>query len=227
MSTNPHHGSLSRSSRRKRSNAKNPHSANGSFVMLELEMLTSPAYIALLKHRAAFTLLNRLMVEHMQHAGKTNGRLKVTYKDFEGYGVGPNSVADAIAINECLGFVRVTKRGRASFEDQRYPSEYALTFRAIDNDPPTHNWRRFPSDIEAQAALKVSIERRRLEKAGNRHRNRKRSERPKQIIMGPKNRKPPSAVRVAIPSVARVQDSGEKLVILANESETGHSPHPS
>jgi hypothetical protein len=97
------------------------------------EMMASPAWMELLKHRAAFQVVSRIMVEHMRHAGLENGWLPVTYTDFVKYGVRRKSVPDGIAIAEALGFIKCTERGRASFEDLRTPVERQLRWPVGDN----------------------------------------------------------------------------------------------
>jgi len=42
----------------------------------------------------------------MEHGGAENGKLPVTYADFEKWGVRPNSIAGAIRTLEALGLIR-------------------------------------------------------------------------------------------------------------------------
>ena len=49
-------------------------------------LLSAPA------HRALF----RIIIEHVNHAGLENGRLKVTYRDFEAYSCRYRSIKKAI-----------------------------------------------------------------------------------------------------------------------------------
>jgi hypothetical protein len=48
-------------------------------------------------------------LENNYHAGKDNGRLPVTFRDFVGYGIHWNGIAPAIREAEALGFIRVTE----------------------------------------------------------------------------------------------------------------------
>ena len=57
----------------------------GQFAARLIEMLESAAYrvMSLSAHR----LLDRLEIEHAHHGGRDNGKLPVTYGDFENYGI--------------------------------------------------------------------------------------------------------------------------------------------
>jgi hypothetical protein len=73
-------------------------------------------------------VLDRIELEHMAHAGSDNGKLPVTYADFEKWGVRRDSIAGAIRALEALGIIETTRRGYAGAADMRTPSHYRLTF---------------------------------------------------------------------------------------------------
>jgi hypothetical protein len=58
---------------------------SGQWSARLIEMLESPAYrvLSLSAHR----VLSRIEAEHAHHAGTENGRLPVTYEQFEDYGI--------------------------------------------------------------------------------------------------------------------------------------------
>src|SRR5215475_1327800 len=87
-----------------------------AFGWLTKEMIESPAwrYIDIHCRRA----LDRIWLEHMDHAATANGRLVVTDTNFREYGVRSDSVTDAIEILEALGWIDIPMRGRPSFEDE-------------------------------------------------------------------------------------------------------------
>src|SRR5262245_60935181 len=90
------------------------------------EMLESPAWRYMNIHcRRA---LDRIALEHLSHAGNANGRLIVPSPDFRSFGVRTDSITDAIEILEALGWIDIPVRGRPSFEDERFPSMYRLTW---------------------------------------------------------------------------------------------------
>jgi hypothetical protein len=143
------------------------------------EMLESSAYRELVRHRGAFVVTWRIALEHMCHAGKENGRLKVTYSDFQDWGgISPRQVVDGIAIAEHLGFIKQTKQGLASFEDRRYPNEYALTWQPVKGELPTNEWRKVWSLDVAKAKVIAAMRHRREERQANKGRTVKRTVRP-------------------------------------------------
>ena len=91
-----------------------------------LAMLESPAWRAL--PGGARTIIERIELEHMKHAGTLNGRLPVTYSDFEAHGADRSAIRLYISIAVTLGFVDVTEEGHAGAEDTRRAARYALTW---------------------------------------------------------------------------------------------------
>jgi hypothetical protein len=143
------------------------------WIWLTREMLSSPAWRALTP--AALKVVKRVMLEHMAHAFTANGNLVVTYSDFREYGVRNRTVRTAIAIAEALGWLDVTVRGKASFEDQRYPSRYALTWlpQPGSGKPASNRWRGIKTDQAAQAVVKDALTRREAERDERAARRRK------------------------------------------------------
>lgn len=117
---------------------------------LTQEMITSPAWRAM--PLCARRALDRLMLEHMAHAGQENGNLIVTFDDFVRDGVGSRSAtARAVRILEALGFLDVTLQGHRSFGGAHLPSRYALTWLPrSDGGLATNRWRRIASQREAR-----------------------------------------------------------------------------
>ena len=126
----------------------------GAFVFHTLDMRRSPAW----RPDNARRVLDRLEVEHMEHAGSENGALVCTYSDMAACGIRRASVS--LAIRQCveLGFLKVTV-GRRAIAQHRAPSLYRLTYvvgrktGSLKQDEPTHEWRRIKTDDDARAAL--------------------------------------------------------------------------
>ncbi len=74
------------------------------------ELITSDAWRAMGIN--TFRLINALLVEHMNHAGKENGNLMATYDQMVAWGIGRRFVNDAIAEAEFLGLIRADRGGR-------------------------------------------------------------------------------------------------------------------
>ena len=70
--------------------------------------------------------VDRIMIEHMAHAGTENGNLVVTYADFVKFGVRRESLPAAIADAADRGLIIITEKGRASTGPDRWPSKYAV-----------------------------------------------------------------------------------------------------
>jgi hypothetical protein len=133
-----------------------------SWAWLTKEMLESAAWRALgIWERRA---LDRIWLEHMNHAATANGALIVTYKNFRDYGVRGDSIADAIEALDALGWIDITRRGKASFEDQRFPSMYRLTWlpQATPFALATNRWKTYKTD-EAIKGVRGVVYRRRAE----------------------------------------------------------------
>ena len=119
---------------------------------LTREIIESEAWSQL--SLAARRVIDRILVEHMGQGGKENGRLIVTYDDFQTYGIRRQSLPDAIALAVKLGFVDVTTRGRRSAGHNRTPSTYGITWL------PRHDWAPASNRWKAVSAgpLPLNIE---------------------------------------------------------------------
>ena len=89
--------------------------------------LRSPAYRVL--SLSARRLLDRMEIELADHGGTDNGKLPVTYDDFERYGIHRHAVGPAIRELVALGFVEITEVGRAGNAEWRKPNVFRLTYR--------------------------------------------------------------------------------------------------
>jgi len=128
------------------------------FVQLGLSFFNSPAWRALTS--CAQRVFYRLLIEHMDHAGKENGRLPCTYSDFERYGIRRKSISKALDELEALGFVQIVRKGHLRPEGESgAPSLYRLncyhTFRPDGVDEATDEWRRFSNIQEAISAVSI------------------------------------------------------------------------
>lgn len=121
---------------------------SGQFAHQLIEMLKSPAWRVL--SLSARRVFDRIQIEHAHHGGKENGRLPVTFRDFNEYGIHWNSIAPAIREVAALGFIRITQEGIASNKEFRIPNMFALTHLATNKEPkPTEDWRRIKTVKEA------------------------------------------------------------------------------
>jgi hypothetical protein len=86
-------------------------------------------------------VIDRLLIEHMNHAGTMNGQLRVSHRQFIKCGVTKNMVAPAIRGLVERGLVRITPT--ESDGDIRGYYQYRLTFLPANSKEPTNEWRSF------------------------------------------------------------------------------------
>lgn len=131
----------------------------GQFSAIPRAMLECPARRAL--SLAARRALDRIEIELMQHGGSDNGRLPVTHRQFEDWGVCRHTVASAIRELQALGFIEVTFRGYGGSAEMRAPSLYRLTFRPAWNanrqdGDGTHEYLKIETVEQAEAIAKAA-----------------------------------------------------------------------
>jgi hypothetical protein len=131
--------------------SKRKHSFSGQFAGRLVEMLESPAFRQLTL--SALRVIHRVEIENAHHGGiKDNGRLPVTFDDFEEYGIHRHAIAPAIREAVALGFLEITDHGRAGNAEWRKPNLFRLTFRPSKGNygDGTHEWRKIATDEEAR-----------------------------------------------------------------------------
>ena len=149
----------------KRWDKKNHPPPGEPWVWLTCAMLECPAWIALTA--PARRIIDRIVIEHMHHAGSMNGELIVTYDDFEKYGISRKAIRTAIDIAQALGFIEVTFPGVRSHGAARRPSQYALTWLPqIDGSDPTNRWKAITSKEQAEQII-VAVHDRKLRRKLN------------------------------------------------------------
>lgn len=103
------------------------------------ELLNSCAWRAMSTN--ARRLIDRLLIEHMNHAGTENGNLIVTYDDFVEYGLSRDCIKDAIDETVFLGLIRVVEHGGRWAGNNR-PSKYRLSWIGDkDGSPWSNEWK--------------------------------------------------------------------------------------
>jgi hypothetical protein len=143
-------------------------------------MLESPAMrvLTLAERRA----LDRIEIEHAHHGGADNGKLPITYADFEHFGLHPNAIAPSLRALVALGFIEVTRKGYGGAVEVRAPSLYRLTYRSAWNatrrdEDGTHEYSGIKTVEEAKAiarAARRGADPRNVKRARARQKNSKR-----------------------------------------------------
>src|SRR5436309_15230078 len=93
---------------------------SGQFAARLIDMLESPAWRVL--SLGAHRVLDRIEIELAHHGGKDNGQLPVTYDDFVKYGIHRQAIRPAINELTALGFLEITRQGRAGNAEFREPN---------------------------------------------------------------------------------------------------------
>ena len=90
---------------------------NAHFALRRIAMLKSPAMRVL--GLAARRILDRIEIELDAHKGQDNGRLPVTYANFEDFGIHADSIAPALRELQALGFVSINRAAAATLPAAR------------------------------------------------------------------------------------------------------------
>jgi hypothetical protein len=117
------------------------------------EMLESPAWRAM--PLASRQIVERVMIEHMAHAGTQNGNLPVTYDNFVDYGVRRSSIKKAISIARKLGFLDVVVPGLRGHGVARRPTLYGVPWLIREDWTPASNRWKPITDADAKAILEL------------------------------------------------------------------------
>jgi hypothetical protein len=134
------------------SKRRNRNRIDGQFAPRLIEMLESPTYRTL--SLSGRRVLDCIEIELAQHAGKDNGKLPVTFRDFHRYGMHWASIAPGIQEVVSLGLVRITRAGQAGNAAFRLPTLFRLTYRHSDHEEASHEWRRISTMQQAKELVR-------------------------------------------------------------------------
>jgi hypothetical protein len=129
----------------------------GQYVARPRQLIDSTVMAALTQ--GAFRALNRIESEHMAHGGAENGKLPVTYADFERAGLHSDAIAPALRELEMLGLIETTRKGYGGAAGVRAPSLYRLTYIGAWNAgrtdaTGTHEYLRIKTAADAVRVAK-------------------------------------------------------------------------
>jgi hypothetical protein len=132
-----------------RKHRKSPSKIAGQFAPRLIEMMRSPAFrvLSLSGHR----ILARLEIELADHGGRDNGKLPVTFADLKKFGItNRDDIARGIRELCALGFVELTRTGRAGNGEYRMSNLFRITYLPADSRAPTNEWRLIGTIEEAE-----------------------------------------------------------------------------
>jgi len=131
--------------------ASRRNSIGEQFAPRTIRMLRCPAYSVL--SLSGRRVLDRIEIEMADHGGTDNGKLPVTYDDFERYGIHRHCIGPAIREVVALGFVEITEHGRAGNAEWRRPHLFRLTYRPTKYEP-TNEWEKVKTPKRPRLSLK-------------------------------------------------------------------------
>jgi hypothetical protein len=127
-----------------------PKTASRRFVWLPVEVMESPPWCRL--SRNARRIIDRLLIENIQHRSEKNGQLQVSFEQFVEHGVGRRFVRPALKELVSLGLLAIssgTARGC-----QRPPNLYRLAFLGTLEGPAT--WKGYATSATEAAPKRAS-----------------------------------------------------------------------
>lgn len=124
--------------------ARNRPPSDKPWLWLTRELIESEAWASC--SIAERRVIDRVMLEHMAHAGTENGNLAVTYADFVKFGIRRASLNAAITGATIKGLIIITEKGRRSAGPDRWPTRYALGWLPMSDGASALNrwktWRK-------------------------------------------------------------------------------------
>src|SRR3954447_26140950 len=118
---------------------KRPGSIPGPWVPHRLDMIQSPSWRS--RPAPLANIMERLEIEHMRHAGTSNGQLYVSYGQFVEFGVSRRAIKAALRLGEQLGLLEVMESPGLYGGTIRSPQAYRLTYLATPTKPPSDEWK--------------------------------------------------------------------------------------
>lgn len=108
------------------------------WVWLPHDLLESDAWQGMSIN--ARRLIDFLLLDHMNNAGRENGHLMATHEQLVAFGLTRRKITEAINEARYLGLIDFERGGR--WAGTKRPSKFRLTFYADkDGAPPTNRWK--------------------------------------------------------------------------------------
>jgi len=124
------------------------------WVWLTRPVMAGPAWRALSLNGRK--LIDRVLIEHMAHAGTENGNLAVTYQDLVEWGIRRNSIAATIAEAVCLRLLEIQPSRASHIAGKGHPNRFRIAWLPTrDGDAALTGWRGFNTLAQAK---RVAVE---------------------------------------------------------------------
>lgn len=137
--------------------ARSLPTGSGFNVPIPRDLLASPSWTVL--SRQGHRLVTALMIEHAEHGGEENGRLKCPYDTLTARGMRRADIKNSIHEAKALGIIDVNL-GQRSHGARRLASTYRLTWLGTpDGLMPTNEWKAITSDDDARVRVENAMQR--------------------------------------------------------------------
>jgi hypothetical protein len=140
---------------------------SGRLAAQPITLLKSAAFRVL--NNAERKMFTRIEIEYSDHGGRDNGKLPVTFDQFEEYGIRRQLVAPSRRALVALGIITFEQGHAAEAAGERRPNLFGLTHRPVGEAEPANDWRRVSDDI-AEAERVATAARNTLDDGGSRRR---------------------------------------------------------
>jgi hypothetical protein len=147
---------------------------DAQFLRLPFDVLNSFALRLLNIHEVR--VLRRLEIEYVRKRGKENGKLIVTFADFEAYVVQRKEIGPALRVLQALGLIEQTYQGRGGNREYRSPHQWRITYletwEGSKRCAATHDWVNVNSLRQAKALVEEhrAVDKRSRKRSGKRRR---------------------------------------------------------
>ena len=141
---------------------------SGRFAAQPISLLKSAPYRVL--NNSERKMFARIEIEYSDHGGRDNGRLPVTFDQFEEYGIRRQLIAPSRRALVALGIITFDQGHAAAELGERRPNLFGLTHRPVGEAAPTNDWRRIGDDDMAEAERVATEARNTLDDGGRRRR---------------------------------------------------------
>jgi hypothetical protein len=125
------------------------------FVQIFRSVVNSYAWRA--ASRSCQLVIERVLEEHMAHAGRENGNLPVTTDDFLKWGIDEKSLSAAEREAVALGLLYLSRRGRGGNAEHRSEHRWGIPFlKDAKGRYVGMEWKGFGSLAEARRVAKAA-----------------------------------------------------------------------
>jgi hypothetical protein len=140
---------------------------SGRFAAQPITLLKSAPFRVL--NNSERKMFARIEIEYSDHGGRDNGKLPITFDQFEEYGIRRQLIAPSRRALVALGLVTFEQGHAAEKDGDRRPNLFGLTHRPVGEAAAVNDWRHIGDDM-AVAERVATTARNTLDDGGSRRR---------------------------------------------------------